>query len=61
MDIILKSVLVYEVTRPADTAQQPYTARPQSAIYLIRQVLRQLFWALAIDVFSRRNICKYYT
>ena len=49
MDIILKSVLVYEVTRPADTAQQPYTARPQSATYLIGKVLRQLL-ALAIDI-----------
>ena len=57
MDIILKSVLVYEVTRPADTAQQPYTARPQSATYLIGKVLRQLL-ALAIDI-SHRNICKY--
>ena len=47
MDIILKSVLVYEVTRPADTAQQPYTARPQSATYLIGKLLRQLLALIA--------------
>ena len=49
-------MLVYEVTRPADTAQQPYTARPQSVTYLIGKVLRQLL--AAIDI-SHRNICKY--
>lgn len=55
MDIILKSVLVYEVTRPADTAQQPYTARPQSATYLIGKVLRQLL-ALAIVTFANTKL-----
>ena len=55
MDIILKSVLVYEVTRPADAVQQPYTARLQSATYLIGKVLRQLL-ALAIVTFANTKL-----